>query len=388
MTTRRTTPNRSGPAHSGPLYRHATGQYCRMVRGKRRYFGSDPVAALARYQREYDDLMAGREPRQFSEGLTLRELCNAFLAAKSALRDADELSPRTYRDYYDTCVLLLAAFGKEIAVAALTVPDFERLRSELAKTLGPVALSNTIQRVRTTFKYGFDAGLVQVPIRFGPTFKKPSRKEIRKADRARGLRLFEAAEVRAILEAATGQLRAMVLLGINCGFGNTDVASLTREALDLRDGWHTFPRPKNQNPRRCALWPETVQALKDVAKKRPSPKDRSDADLVFVTKYGHRWVRTTAREDSPRDATNDAVAWQFRKLVKRLGIRGSFYDLRRTFRTQADNSRDREACALTMGWVEGDVLPRYLRRIEDSRLRAVTECVRKWLWPKTKGKAK
>ena len=38
--------------------------------------------------------------------------------------------------------------------------------------------------------------------------------------------MFEAHEVRAMLEASPVQLRAMILVGVNCGFGNSDCGNL------------------------------------------------------------------------------------------------------------------------------------------------------------------
>ena len=35
------------------------------------------------------------------------------------------------------------------------------------KGFGPITLGNFIQRVRTMFKYGFEAELIDVPVRFG-----------------------------------------------------------------------------------------------------------------------------------------------------------------------------------------------------------------------------
>ena len=46
-------------------------------------------------------------------------------------------------------------------------------------------------------------------------------------------------------------LRAMILLGVNCGFNNKDCADLPLKALDLDGGWINFPRPKTGIPRRC-----------------------------------------------------------------------------------------------------------------------------------------
>jgi hypothetical protein len=37
-----------------------------------------------------------------------------------------------------------------------------------------VALGNEVQRVRSVFKYAYDAALIEKPIRYGPDFKKPS----------------------------------------------------------------------------------------------------------------------------------------------------------------------------------------------------------------------
>jgi len=53
----------------------------------------------------------------------------------------------------------------------LASDDFEHLRAALAKGWGPVTLGNEIQRVRVLFKYAYDAGLIDRPVRYGPTFK-------------------------------------------------------------------------------------------------------------------------------------------------------------------------------------------------------------------------
>jgi integrase len=49
------------------------------------------------------------------------------------------------------------------------------------------------------------------------------------------------------------RLRSMVLLAVNCGYGQTDVASLRTDHLDLDGGWATFPRPKTGAARTSPL---------------------------------------------------------------------------------------------------------------------------------------
>ncbi len=49
-----------------------------------------------------------------------------------------------------------------------------------------------------------------------------------------GDRRCEAAEIRAMLAAASVPLKAMILLGVNCDFSNGDVANLRLKHLDLK----------------------------------------------------------------------------------------------------------------------------------------------------------
>ena len=55
----------------------------------------------------------------------------------------------------------------------------------------------------------------------------------------------------------------MILLGINCGFGNHDCGTLPKSAIDLEAGWVNYPRPKTAIERRCPLWPETIEAIRE-----------------------------------------------------------------------------------------------------------------------------
>ena len=51
------------------------------------------------------------------------------------------------------------------------------------------------------------------------------------------MKLFAADEIRRLLEASGLAMKAMILMGINCGFGNADCGNLPVTALDLDGGW-------------------------------------------------------------------------------------------------------------------------------------------------------
>src|SRR3954454_7100035 len=98
-----TTPAASGkpskpakPYPKFPLTAHPAGYWCKKVRGKLHYFGpwADPDGALANYERQADDLHAGRTPREDAGQLLVKDVANRFLNAKKQAVESGDLSPR------------------------------------------------------------------------------------------------------------------------------------------------------------------------------------------------------------------------------------------------------------------------------------------------------
>lgn len=391
-----------------PLFPHANGSWAKKIRGRLVFFGPwhDATAALEKYLSQRDALYAGRLPgnrgaarsgaapverlsvvRTADSGVTLKEIVNHFLTAKHRRLESGEMGLRSFSEYHGTCARLVKALSPQRAVWDLSPADFGVHRAGLARTRGPVALGNEIGRVRSVFKYALDAGLIDRPVRFGPEFVKPGKRAVRLARRARGPRMFEPAEIKALLSAAGVQMRAMILLGLNCGFGNTDIAGLTLTNVDMKRGIVEFPRPKTGIARRAVLWPETVAALTAVRKALASrPKGAPASNLVFTTKQGNPWVRVDRpgqRSQGKNQAVvKDSVGMEFGKVAVAAGLgrdgRG-FYALRHTFRTVADEVGDRRAVDLVMGHEDGaDIATVYVERISDARLARLAEHVRIW----------
>lgn len=359
-----------------PLFPHATGRWAKKIRGKLHYFGPwrEPDAALQKYLEQRDDLHAGRTPMPTGEGMTLLDLCNHFLTWKKNMVKSGELTQRTFDDYEQTCALILQELGKNKIVSKLHPADFTKLRERLARKRGLVALGNQISRARVIFNYAYNADFIDRPLKYGPAFKRPSRRSMRVARAKKPKRLFEPEQIRKLLEEASPQMKAMILLGINCGLGNSDLAQMEKRHLTKQKTWLDYPRPKTGIERTCPLWPETTAAVKKHLKKRTDPKDKEHAELVFVTKYGGSWYKDTS--DNP-------ISNEFRKLaddtnIYRTGL--TFYALRHTFETAAGESRDQVAVDHIMGHFRDDMASVYRESISTERLIEVSQHVHLWLF--------
>ncbi len=391
-TARRSPDKPSKPTPEFPLFPHATKRWAKKIRGKLHYFGSwdDPDGALEKYLKGKDDLHSGRKPREeVSTGVRVKDLANAFLIHKKARLESGDISPRTWENYKETADMLIAKFGKSRLVADLRSDDFAALRNAMSKKWGPVRVGNYIQQTRSVFKFGYDSEMLATSIRFGPGFARPTKKTLRLERAKKGPKMFEAEEIRKMVNGVpsikregvkellqpTSSMKAMILLGVNCGFGNSDCGTLPRSSLDLVGGWVNYHRPKTGVTRRCPLWPETVAALQAVLAERREPKDKANADLVFVTSLGLSWHKNTG--DNP-------ISKETRKLLDALGINGSrnFYAFRHTFETIGGESKDQVAVDHIMGHARDDMASLYRERISDERLKAVTDYVRKWLFGK------
>ncbi len=362
-----------------PLFAHATKRWCKKIKGKLIYFGpwGDPDGALAKFLDERDAWFAGRNPRKNGrpDGLTIRDLCNRFLTSKERLLAAGDLVEVTFRLHKETCARLVSYFGGDRLVTDVSPDEFERFRSTFAEALAPSTLGGLIIRTRGIFRFADTEGLIDKPIRFGSTFRGPSAKVLLQDRHAKGSRMFEADEIRKLIDAADVHLGAMICLGANCGFGPHDVGRLPLGAVELSSGWCDFARPKTGILRRVPLWPETVEAIRESLKHRPEPRNEAVKPLIFITVTGRAWA--DARPDN-------VVVRLFGKLLRVTGLHRpglGFYGLRRGFETIAGESIDQVAVDHIMGHSRGDMASVYRQRISDERLLAVVNHVRQWLFP-------
>lgn len=396
MPARPAGPKPKKPRRDFPLFAHASGTWAKTVDGKHKHFGpwSDPAGAEARWREFSDARKAGRAPRPIADGsMTLKELANRFTTFHHNRAVAGEIRLSSFRDIRRAVKNFLTQTGDWVQVGRLSPDHFAGFRNWLAKTNKSHAINRNITLVKSMFKWAYDNDLIDRPIKYGAGFAKAKAATQRRGKR---VRMFTPAEIRLMLNKAGQPLKAMLLLGINCGFGNTDVGSLARSAVDLDAGIIDMQRVKTGVARRCVLWPETVAALKEVYANRPKPTNPDDADLVFITVWGAPFVRETKKEKNgviDKVTAIDSLSLLFRKLMGATGIwklnakthrpvsdGRSFYTLRRTHRTWSDECGDPHAAAMIMGHDFNSIAGLYVQRIDDHRLHSIADHLRKKLY--------
>ena len=246
--------------------------------------------------------------------MTVKELANRFLAAQQANWKAPETTLRSYMDWF-------GRFLKDhprLRAAEFTVEMFAAWKISLRKrNYSPESINHYLTAVRSIFNFADDLDLLTTVPKLKRVRNEPAR-----PIGSREKTLYTAEQVHRLLEHADVQLKVMLLLGLNCGFGPKDIQDLTWK--HIRGERVTLPRSKTGICQTFLLWPETLEALEDlrqhrkelIARMADRGRGRSDGGSVFITRFWKFWSK-------------DSVAEQFRRLCKKAKIPCyGFYRLR------------------------------------------------------------
>lgn len=359
-----------------PLYPHRSGKWAKKIKGRTVYFGrlNDPDGALAEYtahkakldsQAKLPSLRELPTHSVFNPPLTIRQAADKFIDSKRKAVDRGELGDRTLNELRRTTDKFCEIIGP-VAVTSIGPDHFTAFRDSRAATLNVVSIGNEITRIRSWFKFLHGSKTLKHAPDFGPDFRKPSARILRRHRKIGGKKLFAASDILSLTDEAGTTLRAMIYLGINCGFGPGDCAHLPSSAIDLQSGWIDFPRPKTEVDRLCPLWPETIEAMEQYAKLRS--RLNPDTQRWFVDHRGKPWSNDQAE-----------ISRYFTVVRRRVCVRGGMYWLRHTFATVAGESQDQVAVNSIMGHVDPTMAAVYREEIGRQRLVAVASVVRDWL---------
>ncbi len=171
-------------------------------------------------------------------------------------------------------------------------------------------------------------------------------------------------------------MRAMIWLGLNCGFGCTDCAYLKWTDFDLANGRIKLARRKTGISRDLPLWPETIALLKKIPRR---------GGLVFYTNRGNPYMHSTLKittDGTEKYINVNLITSKFSRLIKKTSInvpKGTgFYALRRTAATIAARSGDPFAVQRLLGHADLTMATRYVQDVS-KQTDTVIENSRKFL---------
>ena len=306
--------SRSRPASNPISYHKHTKQYYVTRSGRRLYLGTDKDNALDKYHRLNLGLGFVQAEPVMPNLITMKELANRFLTVQQANWQNPKTTLRSYKDW-------LGRFLKDnpkLWVADFTIEKFAAWKLSLKKRdYSPESINHYLSAVRAMFTFAEDTGIIE---------KAPKLKRVKNQARIKAAAntkpLYTLEELQKLHNNADLQLKTMILLALNCGFGPKDMKDLTWKHID--DNRVTLPRSKTGICQTYLMWAETCLLLEEVRQERVERiaraakrgAHRDDNGHIFVTKYWRPWNK-------------DAIGLQFNKLCKKAKVPCyGFYRLR------------------------------------------------------------
>jgi integrase len=347
-----------------PLTLHATGQYCKKIQGKMYYFGADRKQALERYLDQATYLHGGRNliQKASSGNMTLEELCTLYLHYQQSKVKANGLSAKHHNDQISSLKKFMAFLGHDRKIKNISTLALQRYKRKLRGDYGSVCRLNLhISILKAMFHWARKNDILENI----PNIDAISRNKVVYQEKF----TFNSEYIKRLLAAADIKMRAMIWLGLNCGFGCTDCAQLKWKDLDFVNNRVRLARNKTGIPRNLPLWPETIQALRKVQK---------SGELVFYTSRGHPWIRTLIKADDNgqiKYAVINSITPRFSELLRRANIHApkgtGFYTLRRTAATIAARSGDPFAVQTLLGHADQKMATRYVQDVSEQTDRVI-----------------
>ncbi|HSW64496.1 MAG TPA: hypothetical protein VLH56_14505, partial [Dissulfurispiraceae bacterium] len=126
-----------------PLTLHKTGQFCKKIKGKIYYFGTDRQKALDRYLEQAASPHAGRPVSHSptAEQLSMKTMCHLYLDHQESRVAVGEVKPRRLSDQVSLLKAFVRSVGPHRMVSDVSTLDLQNYRTRL---IGAKSSPNTI----------------------------------------------------------------------------------------------------------------------------------------------------------------------------------------------------------------------------------------------------
>ncbi|WP_147274232.1 hypothetical protein [Bremerella cremea] len=189
---------------------------------------------------------------------------------------------------------------------------------------------------------------------------------------AQEIQTFKISELKKYLKLADERLELYLLLMMNCGVTQADIASLTHEHVDWRKGRIIRRRSKTKDSVgnvptvNYRLWPRTLKLLRQFRSK--------DEKLVLLTERGTPVATTSVAGES----RNDSIRLAFKRMRESKGLTGlPLKFIRKTSSTLIAKQFGEDTATLFLGDAPTSVAQRHYLAVEDTRLDEPLKWLRK-----------
>lgn len=208
------------------------------------------------------------------DGETLRANVDAFLDRKLTQHKQGKLSAKRYGALKTSLDEAVDVLGETSPVANLDGVWMERVRDTFERRvadgkLAPSSARDGLQAWKQFVKWLYERGTIERP-------RNLDSKEMNIAASTPNPEKFEDDELKTLFAAKpSDRLRLFMLLMLNCGMTQQDVADLTKEEFDAKTGTITRQRSKTRKKHSdkvptvtWRLWPETLRLLNEFRDKK------------------------------------------------------------------------------------------------------------------------
>jgi len=300
--------------------------------------------------------------KAYNGKMTLKELCDLYLRFQHSKVLADDLTAKHHNDQISSLSKLMSFLGQGLKIESISTLDLQNYTRKLQSAYGSVhRLNLNISIMKAMFHWARRNDILENI----PNIDAVSKGKVVHQE----MYTFNSGQIKKLLSIADVKMQAMIWLGVNCGFGCTDCGKLKCKELDFKNSRVKLARNKTGVRRNLPLWPETMQALKELPR---------SGQLVFYTSQGHPWVRTLIKTngDGEREYMSvNRITPTFSRLMKKVGIHApkgtGFYALRRTAATMAVRSGDPFAVQRLLGHVDLTMATRYVQDVSEQTDRVI-----------------
>ena len=356
----------------------------KQIDGKMRYFGSvDPKSVNRSYkdaELRYFEFLAEREVNRPIEikvaKLTVEDFGEKYLQSCFTRYERGEICAAWFEKVRISVCHFVDYLQTDLPLTKLNeihLDDYRNytlalpISTATKKSISLWTAKSRLDIVKLMIKWGYQMALIETLPR---NLDQYSRITIPEPTVNR----FSLEEVSVIYSAASDRTKMFILLGLNCGFGQTDISELRVGEVSIEEAEIIRKRSKTGIHCQFKLWPLTVEMLRKHGNLDGKPNDR-----VFLSKSGHPLVREYFIDNKFK--RTDAIRSAFFRLMKKTKTpnhRG-FYSLRKTAASEIE-AIDPAVTEMFLGHSEKALMKRHYAERHWARLDAAIMELSKRIW--------